>query len=333
MKIQERLGKLGRRTGVLLVFGLLMTGLASGALLEFFGTITGTVTVAQSVLVDEGNYLQINTYVTPSVAGNTIISDSHTLTNNAEVTATVNFETGVIDGITTTYLKETEYSFVDTVGTQPVDITVEDLGDSIKWTIDYPMTEPYDPLGNGKLTVGLVIAIDGEPVFQIHNNDGTDATYDWGTWLMSPWGPTIDDGWMGWHSSYDNTPLTELDWVSATGERDRENNPDGIFTITIDKSELGEDFHWALNLAIGTGFNDYDYEQMSVPDGVTPYFDWANPLVDMDVPNYVYAELVGALELPLTLQPGEILSFYIVNDFNVALTPGTYTITTNISPN
>jgi len=186
------------------------------------------------------------------------------------------------------------YSFSDTVGTQPVDITVEEIGDSIKWTIDYPMEAPYDPLeGNGSLTVGLVIARDGEgngPAYQIHNNDGSDASYPWGTWLMSPWGPTISDGWRGWHSGDDNTEVSTLGWVSATGGRYNEVNPDGIFTITIDKSELGESFHWALNLAIGSGFSSqyYTYEQMSVPIGVTPSFDWFNPLVDMGVPNYEY---------------------------------------------
>ena len=76
------------------------------------------------------------------------------------------------------------YSFTDTVGTQPVEITVEEVGDSIKWTVDFPMVAPYDPsVGNGHLTVGLIIATNGDgngPAFQIHNNDGTDATYPWG---------------------------------------------------------------------------------------------------------------------------------------------------------
>jgi len=206
------------------------------------------------------------------------------------------------------------YSFSDTVGTQPVDITVEEIGDSIKWTIDFPGEAPYDEPtteGNGHWAVGLVIALDGEgngPAYQIHNNDGSDASYLPGTWLKSPWGPLITDGWFGWHSGDDNTLLTDasLDWASATGEKYNEVNPDGLFTITIDKSELGESFHWALNLAIGSGFwgSYMTYEQMSVPIGVTPYFDWTNPLVDMNVPNYEYvapptkAEILIDSEVP-----------------------------------
>lgn len=202
------------------------------------------------------------------------------------------------------------YSFTDTVGTQPVDITVEDLGDSIKWTVDFPGEAPYDAPtieGNGQWAVGLVIALDGNgngPAFQIHNNDGTTPDFPYGDWLYSPWGPTIGDGWMGWHSGYDNTEVSTLGWVSATGERYNEVNPDGIFTITIDKSELGEEFHWALNLAIGTGFfGTYMVgEQMSVPIGVTPWFNWGTPIVDMTVPNYEYVP---------PPPPGDMSSFVI----------------------
>ncbi|MBR9678014.1 MAG: hypothetical protein GOU97_01830, partial [Nanoarchaeota archaeon] len=50
MKIKERLSRLDRRTGVFLLMGVLMTGVVSGALLDYYGTITGMVTVAQSVL-------------------------------------------------------------------------------------------------------------------------------------------------------------------------------------------------------------------------------------------------------------------------------------------
>lgn len=201
-------------------------------------------------------------------------------------------------------IEDVDYSLSTTAGGElndPVDIVVTDDGTRITWTIDYPID---DDSGNGLMTVGLIIALDGDgeaPAFQIHNNDGTDATFDWGTWLYSPY---YDDAW---HSGDENTLVTELDWVSCTGGRYHfgktdcpEPNPNGVFTITIDKSELGNDFHWALNLAIGSGFY-CDYEQMSYPAGETAYFDWGNPIVDMSVPNYARALAVtgsGSVDAP-----------------------------------
>jgi len=191
--------------------------------------------------------------------------------------------------------KSLGYSWSGTVGGQPVSIDVNDGEGQVTWTIDFPMEPPYDQSeGNGILAVGLVIALDGNgngPAFQIHNNDGTTTDYPHGMWLYSPWGPTINDGWMGWHSGDTNTPVTDLDWVSCTGDRWHENNPDGLFTITIDKCELVGDIHWALNLAIGGGFTTYAYEQMSCPAGNFDYFDWATPLVTMLIPNYEAASI------------------------------------------
>ncbi len=347
----------GKQMSAVLIALLAMTGLASAGLLSYYGLAVGTATVEQSVKLDGnectgGDYeactITYTVGVSPAVAGSTYTNGPFELTNDAEVPVTVDFETdqqpqdeetpGEVKGITTTYLGPLDYSWSGTVGYQGIVVSVEDDGNQIIWTVDFPLEAPYDEVteGNGLMAVGLVIATDGEgngPVFQIHNNDGTDPGFEYGTWLMSPWGPEITDGWFGWHSGDTNTPVTELDWVSATGGRYNEVNPDGTFTIRIDKSELGKDFHWALNLAIGSGFiGDYlTYEQMSVPDGVTAWFDWTTPIVDMTVPNYEYAGLVEELVTPLTLEPGEVVSFYIVNEFDIALIPDTYKITTEIA--
>ena len=331
MKIQQRLNKLGRRTGILLVFGLLMTGLASGALLLSFGTITGMVTVAQSVLVD-GQDVHLG-----------IISDTggvHTLTNTAGVPVTVNFETdqqpedvegtGNVDGITTTYLKGIEYSetyIIDIEGSDyNLDVTVADDGDWIVWTFDFPVEEFT---GDGNLNVGLIIALDGEgqgPAFQIHNNDGATGLYPVGTWMYGSWGPTIDDGWFGWPNHDLDVPIENLDWIEATGNRNVPHEG-GVMEIRIKKSELGKSFHWAASPTVGSGFWDAYDVTMQIPTA----FGWSEPLVTAT--NYEYAGLTENLVPPLTLQSGEVVEFYIVNDFDIALTPGTYTITTNISPN
>lgn len=333
---EKKINAFGKSIPVIAVVAMVLTaGIAGAAILEHYGIIEGTVDVDQSVLIDGGNYQQANVYGGGIVAGSTVRS-AHTLYNQAEVPAMVWLNTdwqpdGV--GITTTYFEPVDYSYSGTTGDQPVSITVEDSDTQVMWTVDFPVD---DATGNGLMAVGLVIATDGEgngPVFQIHNNDGTDANYDWGTWLCSPWGPTINDGWFGWHSGDTNTPVDRLDWVSATGGRYKEGkpdcpepNPDGIFTITIDKSELGEDFHWALYTAIGSGFSSgASYQQATHPDA----FTWGEPIVTSE--NYEHAILAEELPERLTLQPGETLNFIIVNHFNVALVPDIYTITTTVA--
>lgn len=150
-----------------------------------------------------------------------------------------------------------------TVGSCPTDITIDLVGDSVMWTIDIDMA--LAPIGNGHIGYGLVISLDGvHPAFQIHGNDGTDANYAWGTHLYSAY---VD----GWHTGDTNTPVSDLGWVEATGERyivdghydddhmsvDSAGNPDGIFTIAIDKANLAPEFYWAVAVMANTSDTHY----------------------------------------------------------------------------
>ena len=167
--------------------------------------------------------------------------------------------------------------------------TVTEDGDWMVWTFDFPVEEFN---GEGNLSVGLIIALDGEgegPAFQIHNTDSDGMTYDGsisipaGTWVMSPWGPTINNGWFGWHSSDTNIPVTDLDWVEASGDR-KGQGTDGILQVKIKKSELGNAFHWAASPTVGTGFSAPAYDvTMQIPSA----FYWTTPLVTMSTPNYI----------------------------------------------
>lgn len=196
-----------------------------------------------------------------------------------------------------TVYKPLDYSFSTTVdidgSDSDLELTVEDDCGWLIWTFDFPIEEWS---GDGNLNVGLIIALDGDgngPAFQIHNNDGTDATYPWGTWLLSPWGPTIGDGWFGWHSSYDNTPVTDLDWVEASGQRN--GSTDGVLTIKIRKCKLDETIHWAASPTVGSGFSGVYDVTMQVPTD----FSWSTPIVDMSVPNYIEAPIMTLIkEIP-----------------------------------
>jgi len=139
---------------------------------------------------------------------------------------------------------------VNPTGSIPATITVEDLGDSIRWSID--MDENDDSFGGGHAAYGLIIASSPtQPEYQIHSNDGSDSAYPFGTHLYSEWGPDSTVGYNGWQTGTggNNVPVTSLPWVSATGERDLASNPQIIYTITISKDQLnGGNFYWAAQL-------------------------------------------------------------------------------------
>ena len=151
--------------------------------------------------------------------------------------------------------KPLEYSFEGTSETynfyKPnginVSITVESTDCQITWTFDFPIDA--DP-GNGNMGYGLVISTNGvNPDFQVHNNDGTDGTYPWGTHLYSEYD-------NGWHTGDTNTPVSDLDWIECTGKRKHDDNAAGIFTVTIDKCKLTKTIYWAAHFGAG-GFYNY----------------------------------------------------------------------------
>jgi hypothetical protein len=157
----------------------------------------------------------------------------------------------------------------------PVDFTVTDDGPTVTWTFNYTGTKTLS--GDGRWNYGLAISLDGvEPAFQIHNNDGTDNSFEIGTHLYSPY-------LSGWVSGTTNTLVSDLAWVTCTGDaymnpgtypwqggggptHVSEGNPDGIFTVTIDKAALGLQFHWAI-WCTASGFWSPNTGYSSYPNG------------------------------------------------------------------
>jgi len=106
---EKKINAFGKSIPVIAIILMVLTaGIAGAALLNYYGKITGTVDVAQSVLVDGKNYTQETVYNNTIVAGSSVIS-AHTLKNRAEVPATVRLNTTYSpdgEGITTTYVGE-----------------------------------------------------------------------------------------------------------------------------------------------------------------------------------------------------------------------------------
>ena len=184
---------------------------------------------------------------------------------------------------------------IDIEGT-PEDLILTVVEDDtwVTWTFDFPV-ENFT--GDGNLNVGLIIALNGEgggPAFQIHNNDGATSSYAHGTWLMSPWGPTITDGWFGWSS--ENTEVSTLNWVQASGDR-KGQGTDGILTVRIKRTRLEGGVHWAASPTVGSGFYAPVYDvTMQVPTA----FTWNTPLVNMATPNYEF------INIPVPPRPNRV---------------------------
>lgn len=306
---------------------VLLIGAASAAVLTYYGRIRVTVDVKQSILVDDMDYTQIIDDVIPEAApGGETFCFKHWLHNYASVPASVVLETAyspalVANEIVTTYWVPIKFEETVTIvpppGSIPAVITVEDVDCSIKWTVD--MDEIHGPFANGHAAVGLVIGLGDEILYQVHSNDGTCAAYPWGTWLYSPYDQT-GGGWYGWHTSEAdwNTPVTEIDGITCTGERDLVNNPTLTFTITISKRLLScGEFKWAMALMGDTS------------DTYTPSaYQWS----DLDTTNFHTAVVGTQIVGPLTLLPCKRVDFIVCYSFDFNIVPGTYYITTTVKP-
>jgi hypothetical protein len=334
-----------KKTRKLLVAGIcivLATTLVSAALLQYFGKVETTITAKQSVLLNGQDWT--NTIVNDlELTGGCCEQYAYTLENQGCVEALLDITTSINSygkgsaGVYVTYYMSVEYDHsesIDIVDIYYLQVTVEDTGDGwLQWTFDFP-TETWQ--GDGQLPLGLVIATDGvggHPAFQIHNNDGTCAAYPWGTWLYSAWDDTAPGNWNGWMTGDDtteyNTPVDDpsLDWVEASGAYYAQGT-DGILQIRIKKAVLGDTFHWAAYPQTGGGwYSPYKDKQMPTPAG----FTWGNSAT-VGTDNYHEAIILEEITGPFTLQPNEMIDFIIKYCLDIAIMPGSYTVTTKIVP-
>lgn len=317
---------------LVLLFGLT---LISAGLLTYFGQVVTEVNVQQGVYLD-GNAWNVPTSISAQVTSlGGLVSSNHKLTNDASVNANLNLVTlcsslvnpNSCNEIDTSYWTPSVYEYsesINIVDEYNLQVTVEEDEEWMKWTFAFPV-ENWE--GNGQLPLALIIGTNGigeGPSYQIHNNDGTDANHSWGTWLMSPWGPTIDDGWNGWHSGSDNTLVSDLDWVEAEGEYYAQGES-GILVVKIKKESLGNTFYWASYPQTGGGwYSPYKNQQMPTPSS----FSWSNPIIGES--NYHKAELMEELVNPFVLYAESELDFTILHNFPTGTYPGDYTLTTNV---
>jgi len=257
----------GKTVPIFLLIGILCAGgIGSAALLTYYGTITSTTTIEQSVLVDGVGY----------TVTTTDIGQLHTLKNNANVPVTVNFATTIPDGngITTTYRGVVELTKKDTKTWEPIGakipITYTIVGDTFEYS---GVPEGYTLIYYKDKVVGLEGRLNNpQPAITVTSSIGSL--------------PQSDDANMDELANY-------------CGEPDLYQHCKGAKLWVVPTSDItGSNLNWA---------------------------DMANYYYETDLIEYNTAGQI-------TLYPKENLDFTIVNDFNVALVPGTYTITTNVLP-
>jgi len=225
----------------------------------------------------------------------------------------------------------------------PVDFTVTDDGPTVTWTFDMKGTK--DLVGDGRWNYGLAISLDGaEPAFQIHNNDGMDHSFAVGTHLYSPY-------LAGWVSGTTNTLVSELDWVTCTGDAYispgtypwqgdpsapsavSAGNPNGIFTVTIDKAELGPEFYWAI-WCTASGFWSPNTGYSSYPQSFIWGTDVANDhyeLCSFFTPDDGVIEDLVAVAVPPGAPPGVTFPHGMFSFKITGLSSSGQTVTLNVS--
>lgn len=138
----------------LIVVGLVVAGGISAALLLNYVTMTGTVNVQQSVVLDDGESKNVTskTYIIPCVAGN-ICTEDTVLKNLSDSPATVELTTDLTDneGIGVTY------SLIGTGNSERITVNIN----------QNPSVIPANFVGTLTTTVTLDVALDPAGTYTI----------------------------------------------------------------------------------------------------------------------------------------------------------------------
>ena len=307
MKLREKkINAFGRSiSAIAVVLMLLTTGIAGAAILNHYRIITSPVNVAQSVLVDGENYMEPNVLDTSNiVAGSTIVS-AHTLYNQAEVPATVNLVTTVTnssgqinpDGITTTYI---------------VGLGVAGFGSG-----DDPFDDQYYRAIDYESSVNTLAYFSGvEYKFEITIN-----TFD--STNIAPYVVIVGEGIGEYNVAVQTIP------DGGTYETGT------VYTKTIDETTLfhvpGSTVYTQSNpgtlAEIKGAYQEATLTKIRLAVGAWPGSGQAfNATMGISEINDAQPTMKS-----LKISPSETIVFSIANNFNVALVPDIYTITTTVA--
>jgi hypothetical protein len=332
MKIMSKKVKFFGRTVPAVAIALIaIAALASAGLLSYYGMITGTATVSQSVLVDGKSYTEPITYTYSGVAGNTVVDGPHNLTNDADIPATVKFETtccnsttgqcgyetgaaceGITTTVTSTITESSSYADYASdsqrlVALKVSGLTLRDLlAKDLEYTVNVTSNPKYAPNINIWITDGT-----NTYVVQAWGKDwsGTGphtVSFSGLVTLVAGYGATVNPA-LGAANTIKGTHATCY------------GSPEYCYYTSV--SDLLADFGSATVVKV-----EVRAQAGAAGGQVIRPVTFKAAGVTIDVPDS------DSITGNIILQPGELLNFYITNTFAINLVPDTYTITTGIVP-
>jgi len=309
---KTKISKIGRRGKIVLatLIALMFIGIASAGLLDHYNTITVNATVKQSIVVDGKDITEPISDDLPNAVGGGTYCFAHYIKNRAPIDGTVSFSLPTVnghgagpDGVTVTYKDS-----VHLENKNPADWSIIS-GDNIEADVTFGLVgeEFAYTLEATGLTSGTEYAL-------IYYADYEDRENNWGG--NNPGAIlgifTADsDGAISYSYSLDigmDMPHVD-DWNNAppadyTVAPDNYNHETGAKIWLVPTSDLTNNN--ALPL---TAWNPDDY---LFETELIRYFDNANN--------------------EITIPAGEFIDFVICYEFAIDIVPGTYTITTTVSP-
>lgn len=323
----KKLNIFGKQISVTLLTLLVIAGLVSGALLTYYGTITGKVIVEQSVLVDgmdiNTGSMGITDTIPEGAPGGERFCFKHTLENKASVPATAGFETLYNpdgEGITTTIY---ELPAKTTLILENKDSGWQAIEDSKQATLTFDTVNPefvWSLEATGlevSTSYALIYYADADPRFEVWGGDNPGA-------LIA----TVNSDESGVISTSGSTDLN----MNLPAQPDWNINPGQEYCVAPDKyvhCEGGAKI-WLVPSDVYDGINkkvtSWQPTKFLFETDLITYFD-----CQLGIEDYL-AEIGGTAITELTINSKETSNILTCYDFAINIAPDTYTITTGIKP-
>lgn len=345
--MNRKMSFLGKQMSVTLAALLVMTGLASAGLLTYYGQMTLTATVEQSILVDGQDYdVPIIHEIPEPAPGGEIFCFKHKLLNQMSVPGAVSFETTYGEPLEGSEIVTTYYDLREEISDGDDDASIGQRG---MMTFSGTLT---DESGEYSGTIGADHSFDlyaeqGSCAYVQDyygsgdwNCEGTD-TFEVGYYGSEykdaypsgqgggPWGtfydPDVED------AGYDPTHYAlHLDAATDTWELWY---VDASLNQVNEYAPLSGEINWDTMILLESQKDwkqqwTWGFERIELGHPA-----WDIVITDMGGGNYeVTLTPVGKTTSEMTLMPGEADDFAICYAFDKTITSGSYIITTDIVP-
>jgi len=306
MKLNRKVTIFGKQISVIAIALLAMAGLASAGVLSYYGMITGTATVSQSVKVDGQNWnIDImEAFTGDLVAGNTLYGAMHYISNDASVPAIVKLETTksgpwldtIAEGVTYTY----EFK-INTTG------TVSNWDRVV--TVPSPSITKVSDITSWKFKYMLLTGVSESPYIVLELDTDGNGIKD--EWLVSWQEYGVSTG--TWYT------YTKNEWHTVVCSNHRPGESQGHDPLAETITECGYTNAKVLAIKVAVG-------------------EWASVVPTTEKVKDILINGLSAIENGIIIPakssttPEGNVEFDLEYAFNITAYPGTYTITTGIKP-